>query len=146
LGVDISDEEYRSLIFKFVPFEIANYLSSVSVSMKTLCLAQKLTLSPGASATLIGNSELDPNVLMDIALKHWEMLEWQKVLKLKMKETKWDPGVAMAGIMSSERLGMKTGGENQWRGKRRNMRNARTDTKVELRHEVECWNCGGKGH
>jgi hypothetical protein len=88
LGVDISNEEYCSLIFKFVPSEIANHLSSVSASMKTLRLAQKLTPSPGAPATPIDNSELDPNVLMDIALEHWEMLEWQKVSKLKMKETK----------------------------------------------------------
>jgi hypothetical protein len=40
LGVDISDKEYHSLIFKFVPSEIANHLSSVSASMKTLRLAQ----------------------------------------------------------------------------------------------------------
>jgi hypothetical protein len=46
LGINISDEEYRSLIFKFVPSEIANHLSSVSASMKTLCLAQKLTPLP----------------------------------------------------------------------------------------------------
>jgi hypothetical protein len=57
------------------------------------------------------------------------MTQWQKVLKLKMKEVKQDPGVAAAGIMSSEKLGMKTGGGNQWKGKRRNVR---IDTKVEL--------------
>ena len=75
LGIEVSDEEYRSLIFKFVPIEIANHLSSVSASMKTLCLAQKLTQSPGASETPAVDSELDPTVLMDIALDHWEMLE-----------------------------------------------------------------------
>jgi len=42
LGVEVSDKEYHSLIFKFVPIKIANHLSSVSASMKTLCLAQKL--------------------------------------------------------------------------------------------------------
>jgi len=51
LGVEISDEEYRSLIFNFVPIEIANHLSSVSASMKTLRLAQRLTQSPGSSTT-----------------------------------------------------------------------------------------------
>jgi len=143
LGVEVSDEEYRSLIFKFVPIEIANHLSSVSASMKTLRLAQKLTQSPGASETPAVDSELDPTVLMDIALDHWEMLERQKISKLKMKETKRDPGVAAAGIMSSEKPGTKTGGGNRWKGKGRN---ARTDTKAETRRELECWNCGGKGH
>jgi hypothetical protein len=143
LGVEVSDEEYRSLIFKFVPIEIANHLSSVSASMKTLHLAQKLTQSPGASVTPAVDTELDPTVLMDIALDHWEMLERQKISKLKMKETKRDPGVAAAGIMSSEKPGTKTGGGNRWKGKGRG---ARTDTKAETRRELECWNCGGKGH
>ena len=111
LGIEISNEEYCSLIFKFVPIEITNHLSSVSASIKTLRLPQRLTQSPGSSTTPTDNLELDPNILMDIALEHWEMLEWQKVSKLK-KETKHDPGVAVAGIMSSERPGMKTGGGN----------------------------------
>jgi len=45
--------------------------------------------------------------------------------------------------MSSEKPGTKTGGGNQWKGKGRG---ARTDTKAETRRELECWNCGGKGH
>jgi len=139
LGVEISDEEYRSLIFKFVPLEIANHLSSVSASMKTLHIAQASMQSHGATSF-----ELDPNVLMEIALEHWEMLERQKISKLKLKsESKRDPGVAAAGVMSSEKPGTKTGGGNRWKGKGKN---SKADTKVDSRRVVECWNCGGKGH
>jgi hypothetical protein len=129
--VEISDNDYCTLIINFLPSHLASFVAQISANTKAIAMVQHANAAAASTAPL---PPIDPKLLemsaeamMLLALKEYDRKADSKPTKPK------DAGVA-ASMISSEKPGSKTGGGKGGKGK-----GPRKPIGV-------CWNCGGKGH
>jgi hypothetical protein len=130
VGIEISENDYRSLIINFVPPELSSVLAQMSMNMKqvtTSLLKAKVIASAAELKGKLPSLVVDPEDLMQAALEEWDRREADKKSRQK-GSTSTSLGTALAAV-SSEKPGAKSGGGNKRRGK-----------------PGECWSCGEKGH
>ena len=124
VGVEVTQNEYRSLVLNFIPEYLAAHLANVSAAMK----AQNI-VSPTSPNTTNKSPSLDAEILMQFAIDEWDRRAPARKAKEKQKESQ-SGGTALATV-SSEKPGAKTGGG---------------DKRKRFGKRGECWNCGDKGH
>ena len=137
VGVEVSANDYRSLIIQFVPRDIAGFLAQVSSNFKLM--ASKIKSTDTRLSEVEDPWSLTPEQLMNEACEEWERREEDRKNRPKGKEKTPQPaetsGAAMATIASSERPGATAGGGRGFRGGR-----------GRGRRRGGCWNCGGRRH
>jgi len=129
--IEISDNDYCTLIINFLPSHLASFVAQISANMKAIAMIQHTN---AAAASTVPLPPIDPKLLemsaeamMLLALEEYDCKAERKPMKPK------EVGVAVSTI-SSEKPGSKTGGGRVGKGK-----GPRKPIRV-------CWNCGGKGH
>ena len=130
VGIEISDNNYCSLIINFVPPELSSVLAQMSMNMKqvtTSLLKAKVIASAAELKGKLPSLVVDPKDLMQAMLEEWDRCEADKKSRQK-GSTSTSSGTALAAV-SSEKPVAKSGGGNKHRGK-----------------PGECWSCGEKGH
>jgi hypothetical protein len=130
VSIEISDNDYHTLIINFVPPDISSVLAQMSLNMKQVTTSLLKAKVIGSVAELKGklpNLVVEPEDMMQAALEEWDWCEADK--KSRQKATaSTTPGTALAAV-SSEKPGAKSGGGKRCCGK-----------------PGECWNCREKGH
>jgi len=136
-GIEISDSDYRALITKFVPVNLAAFIATITAQAQASLLLRRQQQGLGTGNDEEERSEemsLSPENMMILLTQEWEHLENEKPTKFsKAKETL--PGLATL-TMVSERPGAKAGGGNRWHGRGRGPQ----------RPIGVCWSCGEPGH
>ena len=122
VGIEITENDYQSLVLNFVPGEISGHLANVSAGFKAW------TMFSTASESKAAEHILDAEALMQFAIEEWDRRAPMRKAREKSKDT--SNGTALA-MVSSEKPGAKTGGD---------------DKKKRFGKRGECWNCGDKGH
>ncbi|KIL64435.1 hypothetical protein M378DRAFT_1041860 [Amanita muscaria Koide BX008] len=142
-SVEISNNDYCSLIIQFAPPGIANFISLLYATFKLYSrtvlksgTARSSAESPGSSNEL-GKEPLtlDPELVMEIATEEWERRNAHR----KSRKPQQESSNTNPGAVSSENPGSNAGGgPSRGRGRRRGRgRGGR---------QGDCWNCGGRGH
>ena len=149
-GVSISDNDYCTLIINFAPPKLSSFIAQISANTKTIitlqheaAVAAAIKASKPLPTLSISDYELAPEVMMQTILEEYDRLESAKSAKEKSKASS-STGIAAAVSMSSEKPGQKTGAGRRWRGKKTGSR--RGGKSSGGGDEVECFNCGGRGH
>lgn len=103
--VEVSDNDYRTLIINFLPSHFASFVAQISANTKAIALVQH---AAAAAASTTPMAPIDPKLLemsaesmMLLALEEYDRKEDVKPAK------SIDVGVA-AGTISSEKPGSKT--------------------------------------
>ena len=81
VGIEISDNDYCSLIINFVPPELSSVLAQMSMNMKqvtTSLLKVKVILSVTKLKGKLPSLEVDPKDLMQATLEEWDRREADK--------------------------------------------------------------------
>ena len=81
VGIEISDNDYCSLIINFVPPELSSVLAQMSMNMKqvtTSLLKVKVILSVTKLKGKLPSLEVDPEDLMQATLEEWDRREADK--------------------------------------------------------------------
>jgi hypothetical protein len=124
VGIEVTQNEYRSLILNFVPEYLAAHLENISAAMK----AQSI-VSPTSSNMTKKSPSLDAEILMQFAIDEWDRCAPAHKAKEKQKESQ-SGGTALATV-SSKKPGAKTSG---------------SDKRKRFGKCGKCWNCSDKGH
>ena len=124
VGIEVTQNEYRSLVLNFVPEYLVAHLANISAAMK----AQSI-VSPTSPDMTKKSPSLDAEILVQFTIDEWDRRAPVRKAKEKQKESQ-SGGTALATV-SSEKPGTKTGGG---------------DKRKHFGKRGECWNCGDKGH